>query len=425
MNTTTMNTTTMNTIGIYNCYTGVPAEAIPFFQACGYNTYQRWDLGWTIWPEKHTAYYEEMVEDMKRMRAAGFRVYILLNINMRQCPSGGQEGYLDAGFAPADQEAMAERLGYLSNTITKLADADGFTIFAGDPGGHATATPEDALLGTRSLIEMVTRLAPRAEINLNTWGIAAWDHFTSPFDVAFWDKEVTLTRDFHAQSQQLKPGLGLEFPLHNYYRSLALSCYEQARREPPLYPCADEIRNYHQNGASRLWGWPYFLTDECDDGYRPGTAGQAQGETRYLKQIIDTGRELGLNGMIANAFAQNILAESLNLYAFARFCQAPGATPESVINEFAGCLATPESAGELAAVLRFLENRSTWTLGLPSARRLPEFTETPLASVEDAGRRLERVTLRNPCPLPLAGAPEVYLEKLRERLLLLASAPAT
>ena len=84
----------MKTIGIYNCYTGVPADAIPFFQACGYNTYQRWDLGWTIWPEKHAAYYGEMVEDMNRMRAAGFRVYILLNINMRQCPSGGREGYL-------------------------------------------------------------------------------------------------------------------------------------------------------------------------------------------------------------------------------------------------------------------------------------------------------------------------------------------
>jgi hypothetical protein len=92
----------MKTIGIYNCYTGVPADAIPFFQACGYNTYQRWDLGWTIWPEKHAAYYGEMVEDMNRMRAAGFRVYILLNINMRQCPSGGREGYLDAGFAAAD-----------------------------------------------------------------------------------------------------------------------------------------------------------------------------------------------------------------------------------------------------------------------------------------------------------------------------------
>lgn len=96
----------MQTIGIYNCYQGLPPEAIPFVKACGFNTYQRWDLGWTRGPGKHAAYYRELAEDVTRMRTAGFRVYVLLNINMRQRQDNEPDGYADNGLDPNDEAAM-------------------------------------------------------------------------------------------------------------------------------------------------------------------------------------------------------------------------------------------------------------------------------------------------------------------------------
>src|SRR5262245_46419849 len=76
--------TSIESIGIYNCYTGLPPALIPFCRACGYNTYQRWDLGWTLWPEHHDQFYTDFAQEIDRMHAAGFKVYVLLNLNMVQ-----------------------------------------------------------------------------------------------------------------------------------------------------------------------------------------------------------------------------------------------------------------------------------------------------------------------------------------------------
>ncbi len=220
----------------------------------------------------------------------------------------------------------------------------------------AAPTPAQCFDAVKKMIALITKEAPQAEINVNTWGIAAWDKFPSPFSVAFWKKEVQLTRDLIGQPDIVGPDAGIEFPLHNYYRSLALKCYADAGEPPVLFPTVGEIQQLKQRGVNRLWGWPYFLTDVCDDGYCSGKAGLAQPETRYIKDIIDAARRLKLDGMIANAMAPNIGAESLNLYAFGRFCKDPTATPEQVIREFAGFISEPETVAELAQVLRFIEN---------------------------------------------------------------------
>ncbi len=266
------------------------------------------------------------------------------------------------------------------------------------------------------IIELVRKHAPGARINVNTWGIAAWDHFTSPFDTAFWDKEVVLSRKFYEQPGIREAGVGMEFPLHNYYRSLALTCYAREAKAPPLYPSRSEVQQYATQGAPRFWGWPYFLVDECDDGYRPGTAGTAQSETRYIKRITEIAHELGLHGLIANAFAENISAEALNLYAFAQFCRTPGKTPDEVIDEFAGLLAKAPSAGKMAEVLRFIENRSAWEAGLPERYRLPPFAVVEASSAVAALAMLDDVTLRAESLLPWPEASQAYLARLRARL---------
>jgi len=398
----------------------MPVEAIPFFKACGYNTYQRWDLGWTLWPAKHEPYYADMARDVERMQRAGFKAYVILSINMLQRQAGEPEGFRESLFDPADETLMHQRLGYIATTVRKLKTADGFTIFAGDPGGHYRATPAHVVDATKKIAALIAREAPHSAINVNTWGIAAWDNFPSPFSVAFWEKEVRLSRALIRRPDIAGPEVGIEFPLHNYYRSLARKCHVDAGKSPELFPTTEEIAALRQRGVTRLWGWPYFLTDECDDGFSPGTAGMTQSETRYLKQIVETGRRLGLDGMIANAMAADIFAESLNLYAFGRFCRDPSATPEQVILEFAGFISDSETAADLAQVIRFIENRSTWQAGMPEKYRLPNFDVTPLKSAHDAYNRLNKVAIRKRCPLPMMKPPAAYVEKLKERLRILA-----
>jgi hypothetical protein len=402
-------------IGIYTCYESVPTQAIPFFKACGYNTYQCWDQGWAKSPANHERYYGRMARDIERMQAAGFRVYVILAINIVQCRAGEREDNC-ALFDPGDEKLMRERLQFLTATVQNLKKADGFTVFAGDPGGYQTATPAQCTDVTKKIIAMIAREAPKAEINVNTWGIAAWDKFPSPFAVEFWEKEVQLSRDLLGRPDVVGANSGVEFPLHNYYRSLTLKCYVDAKKTRELYPSAAEVAGLRQRGVKRLWGWPYFLADECDDGYSGSTAGKTQAETRYLKKIIDSGRQLGLNGMIANAMAPNVFAESLNLYAFARFCKDPTATPEQVILEFSGFISEPKTAGDLAMVLRFIENRSTWQAGMPEKYRLPNFDVGSLRSAKDALDLLAKVTVRKQCPLPMEKPPAAYVEKLTERL---------
>ena len=73
--------------------------------------------------------------------------------------------------------------------------------------------------------------------------------------------------------------------------------------------------------VKRVWGWPYFLIDECDDGYSGRSWAQTQLEIRSLHQIVAAGRDLKLNGMVGNLSTNSACAELVNVYAFARFCR--------------------------------------------------------------------------------------------------------
>jgi hypothetical protein len=409
----------IESIGVYfttDVMSSATVETIPFFKACGYNTYQFWDMGWSIPPSKHERSYFAAAENVERMQREGFRVFVILTVNMHQCKEGEPEGYHDSIFDPGDRALMKERLEYLTATVRKLKAADGFTIFAGDPGGHPQATPAQFSAAVKEIIAMISRESPRAEIHVNPWSIASWDHFISPFLFEFWEKETRLSRDLVGQPELFGPGVQIEFPLHAYYRSLTIKCYADAGKPLELFPKAEDIAALKGRGVKRMWGWPYFLTDECDDGYRPGTAGLAQSEIRYIKQIIDTGRKLGLDGMIANVFQSNISSERLNLYAFARFCKDSRATPDLAIREFAGFCSEPETADDLAAVLKFIENNSTWQAGMQPERRLPNFDTGEMKSPQDALNALAKVVARKQSDLPMPRPTADYLLKLKERL---------
>ena len=405
-------------IGFYNCYhLSDDPEVIALAKACGYNTYECWDLGWFRGTDLHPQYYADMAQGIQQWQSQGFRVEVILSMNMQQVPAGG--GVNPAGgvvaYDPRNETLMQERLNYLRQTVQALNMADGFSIGAGDPGGHASAEPSHYFAMASEMVDIIKQEAPESDIIINTWGISGWDHLPSPYTLDCWEKEALLTREVINYPNLLGPDVDITFPLHNYYRPLALQLYSDAGREPTLVPTAAEVAALKVRGVERLVGWPYFLVGDAE---REGV-GLSQSETRYIKQLTDNGRQLGLTGMTGNTFVENIFAESLNIYAFAQFCKDPNLTPEQVIGQFAGHLSEPDTADDLASVLKYIENHSTFQGRLPTQYRVPNFDVGALNTPQDAYNKLRAVVLRDQPTLPITGTPEAYVAKLEERLIML------
>ena len=145
-----------------------------------------------------------------------------------------------------------------------------------------------------------------------------------------------------------------------------------------------------------MLGWPYFLVDECDDGFiTPNnvvTKGQSQCETRYIRAVIDRGRQLGLDGLVANAAF--VLAEPLNIYAFGRMCRSASVTPDALLDEYCRPPGRRSTGHTLAQVLRFIENHSNWDNSLPKPYRLKPLDCGDITSAAIAQERLAQVVPR-------------------------------
>ena len=253
---------------------------------------------------------------------------------------------------------------------------------------------------------------------MNLWAIAEWAGFPSPFSLRFWQQEVKLARGVIAAPALLGPDCGVAFPLHNYYRSLALACYAEAGVKPERYPTAKDIQMLRARGVRPLLGWPYFLVDEVDDGFitpnNVASGGQSSAETRYIRAIVDRGRALGLDGLVANAIY--VKDEALNIYAFGQMCRFAKLTPGHLIDRYAGLVAEGETRIALGQVLRYIENHSNWQNSLPASSRLKDFDVPNVTSASAALDLLARV---KPCAhpaIPLPEPPASYLGRLKKRL---------
>jgi hypothetical protein len=188
--------------------------------------------------------------------------------------------------------------------------------------------------------------------------------------------------------------------------------------QPELYPLSSDVRALRGRGVRPIIGWPYFLVDECDDGFiTPNnvvTKGQSQCETRYIRAVIDRGRQIGLDGLVANAAF--VLAEPLNIYAFGRMCQSATLTPNALLDDYSSLLADGESAHTLAQVLRFIENHSNWDNSLPKPCRLKPLDCGDITSAAIAQERLAQVVPRAKPLIALPEPPARYLKRLQRRL---------
>lgn len=382
-----------------------------YWKACGYNTVSILIAGAIATEELLTVYHARM----RDAQHAGFKVEIVVFSNMG--PNG-------QGFDPRDTAMMQKRLKDIRLIVTRMAAADVITLFAGDPGGTPVKLGEagvdhfmDMVLTVRDIVK---EKAPKTLYNVNTWAIAHWDDVQiSPFTVEFWDKETIFSRKLLGHPKWA-PDIGMIYPMHNYYRSLALNEYVKAGKTLELFPVQQDVSTLKDKGAQRQWAWPYFLIDEVDDGYTGYLFGThlTQSETRYIGDIVRKTRALNLNGMIVNTSIDSagIQTEALNVYAMGRFSQDTSLTAEEVIAEFAGFIADGKTAPVLAKVLRFIENHSTWEASMPEAYRLQPFADV-YPNAQAALDALATVQANTKPGFPLPFTARSFLDRVQGRLL--------
>lgn len=410
----------MKMVGIYvSPPTKEQAHYYDFYKACGYTYLEFCEIGFHRRPDLLPAYYAETSEAIATAQKRGFKVWILLLAGMKQW-KGEAAGGSAGTFSALDRETLKERLGYIRQAVQGLSKADGFVFFAGDPGGdpEGRSTVQDCIGFARDVHKIVRENAPKAGFTVNLWAIAEWAGFPSPFSLDFWQKQVGLSRAVAEEKDFLGADCGVVFSLDNYYRSLTLACYADAGLKPELYPQASDIQQLRARGVKPIFGWPYFLVDEVDDGFiTPNNVvsrGSSQAETRYIRAITKQGMALGLDGLVANA--AYISAEPLNIFAFARMCRTPGLTPEVLLDEYTALLTDAKSKRTLARILRFIENHSNWENSLPPEYRLKPFDCGEITSAKVALERLGSVLPREKPPIVLPEPPALYLQRLHKRL---------
>jgi hypothetical protein len=416
-------TSGFETVGLYASLPTDPPPKDPqvyrFFHACGYNYLEFCEAGFRSRPDLLPAYYKDMSGAIDTAHEIGFRVGIVLLAGMEQWKGRDKAGYSGA-FSPHDKAKLEERFRYLRQAASNLRGADIFTLILGDPGGDPKghSTLEDCLAFCHQVQQIVKQEASAAKFMLNLWAISEWEGFPSPSTPRFWQQEIKLSRAAVSSPGLVGPGCGVAFPLHNYYRSLALTCYSEAGLQPELYPTAQDVEALRERGATPLLGWPYFLVDEADDGFlRPNnvaSGGQSSSETRYIRALADRGRALGLDGLVGNAIFRE--AESLNIYAFAQMCRSDALKPEQVIENYAGFIGDEKTRPALADVIRFVENHSNWQNSLPAQFRLKNFDVPDVTSASQALRALAQVQPRVRPPIPLLEPPALYLGRLKKRV---------
>jgi hypothetical protein len=411
------------TIGLYCSLPTDPPPKDPrmydFFKACGYNYLEFCEAGFRSRPDLLPEYYKEMSHAINLAHDKGFRVGIVLLAGMEQWKGPGSAGYLGA-FSPLDKAKLQERFTNLQRAVSSLRNADIFIFFPGDPGGdpQGRSTLQDCLAFCRNVQQIVKQKAPDAKFAMNLWAVAEWEGFPPTRSLRFWQQDVKLSRAVAEAPDLFGPGCGVSFPLHNYYRSLALSLYAKAQIKPELYPSANDVQILRTRGVKPLLGWPYFLVDEADDGFiRPNNVeskGQSSSETRYIRTLVDSAHTIGLDGLVANAIFFQV--ESLNIYAFGQMCRSADLTPEQLLDQYAGFIADEKTRVSLGRVLRYIENHSNWQNSLPAPYRLKSLDVPELTSAQAS---LELLAQVKPCPnpaIPLLEPPVLYLGRLKRRL---------
>jgi hypothetical protein len=314
----------------------------------------------------------------------------------------------DCVICPSEDDGFT-RTAELSRYFTRVfRGADGFEVFAGDWGGC-----ECGRCSLAQYIQYVQYHAhtlaveqPAALIWANLWSISSWQQrqggtphsLTDPRWRHFWDDEISMSRQFLAALDHIPEGVGFAFPLHHWYRGFCQQWY--AKEDLPVFPDASLLREL-ENQKRPLLAWTHFIVE--NDPYHGRLWGTLSVRLRYIRQLCGQLAQAPFYAVMGNVYSAR---QSLNLYAFNRFCRQPDVSVETVLGEFVQQVCLPEGQQMLYDLLVYLENRDPWEEDLPPYRRLPWLVEAhPLSEREiksalaDLPRQISHQT-----PLLLNGA---------------------
>ena len=416
------------TVGLY-VWDSNPSQ-FAFWKKTGINTLQFCDRGWWYNAKDGSldSYLTNMASGVRQAKSSGFKVYVILfsNIEQFEGPGSTEPTGIGVKFHPDDAEKWNERLEYLKKTVSRLKMADGFTFFAGDPGGIPNSLGEGSVENYIKMAidvkNMVAETAPDAEFHINPWAISM---FQTPNVSAetpqFWQRETENSKIILGWDGLIGKDAGIELPCHDYYRPLALRLYAKYGLVPEQkYPQNDDMDILKSRGTEQIWAWPYFLLDEADDGDNAGDrrTDLPQIDTRYIFRYLNDVRELGFNGVIGSWSYAGYQNKCLNTYAFARMAKDNTVTPEMVITEFSELIETEQTAKAFADILRFVENDCNFEKKLPKSERI-EPLPTSFADANEARKALASVNAVDNPAISLPISPKEYLSKIEERLKLM------
>lgn len=395
----------------------LPARFLPFIKYCGYNTLEFCDYSFE-YPEGGRAdYFGVFRARIAEAHREGLKVFIILLTNMSRDWSrmSGEPRGDDLKrllFNPAARPVeLKQRIEDVKTAIAEgFTRADGFEVFAGDWGGcvEEGCSHEQYRSFARAYQGVVKDLGLPAELTLNTWAVANWGATFDVMQPAFWDHEITLSKKIIEGDISFADAVTL--PGHHLYRFLVRRLYTEAKRPVPDWPDRAVIDSIHARGK-RAYLWPHFIVG--DDRARVMTWRKVHFEVRYIKELAQRIRTLGMDGEFVNAY--NPAFDMGNMYAYAQLHRNPDKPVRTILREFASLIARPGSVERLTEVFTFLENQSWWGRQMP-----PQFRLGPLPcrlrSYEEAQSALREVEPLGESPAPLLMAPSDFLAEIGSTL---------
>ncbi len=401
------------TVG-YFAFSPQTSKELDFLVESGFNLVEFCDVSWYYKPGSKSM--EEYQNGLKNAIDAahkkGLKVYVVLLSTLEQWNGDAECGNGQGlAFDPADRDKMNERLGYIRQSVEQFKEADGFSLFGGDPGGVLGISAEGGIeyffqMG-RDVREIVREIAPNAEFNLNLWAAAQFEQkYVDPLRVDFWLGEGIVGREVIAEDNLLGKDIGIEIPGHDYYRTLALSLYSATGRRPEeKFPSASDISNILGKGVERCWAFSHLLMPDVDE--------EVSFNTQRVLYYVNKMREIGMNGVVMGNVRYGNYAD---LYAYGRFANDSEATVDEVLREYAGFLATEETADDLAEIFKFLNNYDSNLPVCADDLKLPDL-ETRIKSVDEAIEMLRNVKLSDDRHFMLVEPAISYYLKIMARLM--------
>ena len=305
------------------------------------------------------------------------------------------------------EKTIANPLFYMET----YKEADFFEEFAADWGGcdcGQCGVPE-FLHYVRVLGERLTALNPKAKLYADTWCVSYWGK--NPLAQGWkgmFDREISGSREVIAALADLPANTGVGLPCHHHYRPLAFSEYG-GKAKTPLFPIKADVGRVH-SAKRPVMAWTHFIMD--DDAFRPKSWGIVHSEVRYLAQLLESLRGVGIDSVMGNLYLP--LLQISNTFAWGQLTQNPKQKPETILHDFARLIAYKEDAAQLTDVLIWLENHSFWEQQMPPDGRLPHLPCT--LSRADAMKFAASIR-PNPKPqLPIPITPEQWLAELKRSI---------